>query len=194
MQSDCHVRDIGPGDSFSSSTPAARRPRGAATLEQLFRFDPKTFTPENICALLAEHFHVRDTEVALLRINGKSLTFLFPVELSRAGTIPLSSSAIAARTATTGTSQIFNNFVEVKHASVFEMVKLGNAPGDVQTIQKMMSVPIIHEGKVCGVIQISRKGLDVASAGPDFTTEDLRRLERAARGIGCFLTTTGSTG
>ncbi len=41
---------------------------------------------------------MRDTEVALLWFQGKSLKFLFPVELSGAGTIPLSSSAIAART------------------------------------------------------------------------------------------------
>lgn len=167
--------------------------RGATTLEQLFQLDSKTtFTPENICALLAKHFHVRDTEVALLWINGKSLKFLFPVELSRAGTIPLSSSAIAARTATRGTSEIFNNFVEIKHASVFEMVKLGNSPGDVQTIQKMMSVPMINEGKVCGVVQISRKGFDLASAGLDFTSEDLKRLELAAESVGRFLAMTGS--
>jgi hypothetical protein len=54
----------------------------------------------------------------------------------------------------------------------------------------MMSVPMINDqGKVCGVIQISRKGFDVASAGPDFT-----RLELAARSVGRFLATTGSAG
>jgi hypothetical protein len=172
---------------------AARPSRGATTLEQLFHLDSNNCTPENICALLAKDFHVRDTEVALLWINGKSLKFLFPVELSGAGTIPLSSSAIAARTATTGTSEMFNNFVQVKHPSVFEMVKLGNSQGDAQTIQKMMSVPMLDDnGKVCGVIQISRKGFDVPSAGPDFTNEDLQRLELAARSVGCFLATTGA--
>lgn len=173
---------------------AGRPSREAMRLEPVFPLDSKTATPENICAQLAEHFHVRDIEVALLWINGKSLKFLFPVELSRAGTIPLSSSAIAARTANTGTSEMFNNFVEVKHASVFEMVKLGNSPAGVQTIQKMMSVPMIHEGKVCGVIQISRKGFNVDSAGPDFTKEDLQRLELAAHTVGSFLATTSSSG
>ena len=173
---------------------AERLSRGTMTLEQLLHLDSKTPTPESICALLAEYFHVRGTEVALLWINGKTLKFLFPVELRQAGTIPLSSSAIAARTATTGNSEMFNNFVEVKHASVFEMVKLGDSPGDVQTIQKMMSVPMMSEGKVCGVIQISRKGFDVTSAGPDFTNEDLQRLELAANSVGRFLATTGSAG
>ena len=74
------------------------------------------------------------------------------------------------------------------------MVKLGSSPGGVQTIQKMMSVPMMNEGKVCGVIQISRKGFDVASAGPDFTNEDLQRLELAAHSVGRFLATTGSAG
>ncbi len=165
--------------------------RGATTLEQLFHLDSKNCTPENICVLLAKDFHVRDTEVALLWSNGKSLRFLFPVELSGAGTIPLSSHAIAARTATTGSSEMFNNFVQVKHRSVFEMVKLGDSAGEAHSIQKMMSVPMMNDqGKVCGVIQISRKGLDVGSAGPDFTNEDLQKLELAARKVGRFFATT----
>jgi hypothetical protein len=168
---------------------------GLPELEELFHWDSKNCTPQNICAQLAKDFHVRDTEVALLWTHGKSLKFLFPVELSGAGTIPLSSSGIAARTATTITSGMFNNFEEIKHSSVFEMVKLGNSPADAQTIQKMMSVPMLDDnGKVCGVIQVSRKGFDVPSAGPDFTNEDLERLELAARIVGRFLAMRGSAG
>ena len=78
---------------------------------------------------------------------------------------------------------------------MFEMVKLGNSPADAQTIQKMMSVPMLDDnGKVCGVIQVSRKGFDVPSAGPDFTNEDLERLELAARIVGRFLAMRGSAG
>jgi hypothetical protein len=47
-------------------------------------------------------------------------------------------------------------------------------------IQKIMSVPISgSEGKVIGVIQISRKGLDSSLAGTDFTNDDLKLLEQA---------------
>ena len=174
---------------------APRASTGLPALEELFHFNSKKCTPQKICAHLAKDFHVRDTEVALLWIHGKSLKFLFPVELSGAGTIPFSSSAIAARTATTGTSEMFNDFAQIKHPSVFEMVKFGNSQGDAKTIQKMMSVPMLDDkGKVCGVIQVSRKGFDVRSAGPDFTNEDLQRLELAARSVGRFLGTTGSAG
>ena len=90
---------------------------------------------------------------------------------------------------------MFNDFAQIKHPSVFEMVKFGNSQGDAKTIQKMMSVPMLDDkGKVCGVIQVSRKGFDVRSAGPDFTNEDLQRLELAARSVGRFLGTTGSAG
>ena len=48
-------------------------------------------------------------------------------------------------------------------------------------IQKIMSVPVTHaEGKVVGAIQISRKGPDSSLAGTDFTTDDLKLLEKAA--------------
>ena len=44
-----------------------------------------------------------------------------------------------------------------------------------------MSAPIVdEEGDVLGVIQISRKGPAPTSAGPDFTIDDLHRLEKAA--------------
>jgi len=39
----------------------------------------------------------------------------------------------------------------------------------VEAIQKMISAPILLDGKVIGVIQVSRKGANPASAGLDFT-------------------------
>jgi hypothetical protein len=36
---------------------------------------------------------------------------------------------------------------------------------------------------VVGVIQISRKGFDLKSAGPDFTLDDLQHLETAAKNL-----------
>ncbi len=40
-------------------------------------------------------------------------------------------------------------------------------------IQKIFSAPIFAADFVVGVIQISRKGANSKSAGPDFTSEDL---------------------
>jgi hypothetical protein len=129
---------------------------------------------------------VRATAVGLLRLEGRILTFLFPVELRAAGSIPLSSSAIAARTAESRTAECFNNFVQVRHHSIFEFIKLGDEPKDSsQIIQKLMSAPVIGaDDRVLGVLQISRKGVSPGAAGPDFNVEDLKRLEDAAKEIG----------
>jgi len=145
--------------------------------------------PSRICAEVARLFDVRETEVALLQVKRSFLEFVFPEELRSGGAIPLSSSAVAARTATDKRPEIFNSFAVVKHASIFEVVKLGGSQADLsdQVIQKLMSVPVVsREGKTVGVIQVSRKGRNPAVAGPDFTPSDLRTLELAAEVIAPF--------
>ncbi len=113
-----------------------------------------------------------------VELSGNLLTFLYPAELKTAGAIPLSSSAVAARTAQTKQAELFNGFTQVKHFSVFELVKLGNTGLDDQVIQKLMSAPVLSaNGAVVGVIQVSRKAPRPAAAGPDFTSDDLRKLE-----------------
>lgn len=142
------------------------------------------WTPESVCALVAGIFRVKETEVALLELRGTLLHFVFPAELKTAGAIPLSSSAVAARTAQTAKADIFNSFAQVKHFSIFELIKLGDSGLDAQVIQKLMSAPIISSAdEVLGVIQISRKGPRPAAAGPDFSPADLRKLEAVARSV-----------
>lgn len=144
---------------------------------------------EKVCAELAGIFSVRRDEVALLRVQGRMLHFVYPPELQAAGAIPISSSAVAARTASTRKPEMFNSFVKVKHSSVFETVKLGSEESrsepEARVIQKLMSAPVVDEHrKVLGVVQISRKGATLAAAGPDFTAGDLRDLEAAGRRVG----------
>lgn len=143
-------------------------------------------TAEQFCDQLARIFQVQRTEVALLELEKGCLKFLFPSQLKIAGSIPVSSSSsIVAHTATTKKAEFYNNFAKVKHASIFETVKLGS-PEDNSTftnppIQKLVSAPVLDEaGNVTGVLQICRKGYDLASAGPDFSSEYLRQVERAA--------------
>lgn len=157
----------------------------ASALQDLEKMISDSPSPERVSAKLAQILSVSRNEVAVLRVEKGSLRFVFPPELRAAGVIPMSSSAVAARTVATGTSLLSNNFSRVKHVSLFETVKLGTAndnPGSEQMpIQKIMSVPVSGaEGKVIGVIQISRKGLDSSLAGIDFTNDDLKRLEQAA--------------
>ena len=152
--------------------------------ERLLQQSPEA-SADRVCSEIARLLRVQRTEVALLRAEKSVLKFLFPEELRAAGSIPLTSSAVAARTAVTKTSVLSNTFVKVKHVSLFETVRLNlgeaNNSQEPAPIQKLMSVPVQDaEGQILGVIQISRKGSDAAMVGPDFTMEDLRQLETIA--------------
>lgn len=160
-----------------------------ATISDLENMVSESPSSDRVCLKLAQFLHVRRSEVALLRLEKGSLRFIFPPELRAAGVLPLTGSAVAARTASTRTPLLSNNFMRVKHVSLFEAVKIGAAPEDEDRgqeqmpIQKIMSVPLIHAGNVMGVVQISRKGLDASLAGADFTSDDLKHLEKAAEVI-----------
>jgi GAF domain len=147
----------------------------------------KPCTPARVCGEIATLFGVRPTEVGLLAVEDEFLTFLFPVELQAAGLIPLTSSAVAARTASNRTSLLFNRFPMVPHHTIFEQIKLNDAHPLSELpdpIQKLMSAPIMDEdSRVIGVVQVCRKGMTPGIAGGDFTDEDLHRLERVAREI-----------
>jgi GAF domain-containing protein len=149
---------------------------------------PHDCDTQSLCAKIAEVFQVKETEVALLELRGKLLHFWYPEELKTAGAIPVSSSAVAARTAQAKKAEIFNTFTRVNHFSIFEAVKLGDSGLDAQVIQKLMSAPILNSGgAVLGVIQISRKGPRPAIAGPDFTPSDLQKLESVAQFVAKFM-------
>jgi hypothetical protein len=141
-------------------------------------------TPLDVSMILAKIFRVQYAEVALLRLEGGLLKFIFPEHLRTTGAIPISSKAVAAHTALSKKAEIFNNFARVKHASIFETIKPIGAeadqPAPPSPIQKLMSVPILDQSAdVIGVIQISRKGVDPRFT-QDFSREDLHDLELAA--------------
>lgn len=167
---------------FLSTPKNPGMPPDLSPLEDLVDQD---VSPRQVCGVLAKMFQVQQTEVAILRLNRGLLNFIYPDELRSAGSIPISSSSIAAHTAMSKKPEIFNNFARVKHASVFETIKLGISEGidtsEPLPIQKLMSAPVIDENaKVLGVIQISRKGSEATFAGADFSREDLHELELAA--------------
>lgn len=171
------VNDPGRGDRVTTSSNAIAAVR---SLEDLL--SQPGCAPEGICTLLGQMFSVRTTEVGLLRLEGRLLKFLYPTELQAVGAIPISSSAIAARTASSQKAALFNNFVQVRHNNIFESMRLkGAEEGAAQTIQKLMSAPIISlPGEVLGVVQVSRKGATPGAAGPDFGPQELSRLQHAS--------------
>jgi len=144
-------------------------------------------TPAKICEAIARIFQIRPTEVGLLTLEGDCLKFLFPVEFQSVGVIPLSSSAVAARSATDRKALLFNRFPMVPHHSVFERIRLNDSKPLSELpdpIQKLMSAPIVGaDGMLLGVVQVCRKGMTPAIAGADFTGSDLRTLEKAAKRV-----------
>jgi GAF domain-containing protein len=142
----------------------------------------------SVAERIAKSLGVKNDEVAILGLSTrwKHLYFMAPLALKNVGYIPLSSnSALAARTARESRPEIVNNFAAVRHASVFEGVKIGNE--SAEAIQKIISAPIQSDGRVVGIIQISRKGPTSTSAGPDFTTDELEKVVALCKPLGKLL-------
>jgi len=138
---------------------------------------------------VAKGFGVTRNEVAILRLSPESrvLTFLFPLRLAAIGSIPITAiHSLAAKTIRDKRGDIVNNFASYKHPTVFESVSLSEEES-AAPIQKIMSSPMIVEGKIVGVIQISRKGRTGRAVGPDFTQEDLTQLATVGSIIGKYL-------
>lgn len=141
-----------------------------------------------IAERIAKNLGVKPDEVALMGVSTRwrHLHFLVPESLKQVGFIPLSStSAIAAKTARESRPDIINNFASVRHATVFEGVKIGGESSEL--IQKMISAPILSGEKVVGVIQISRKGANASIAGPDFSADDLGKVLALCKPLGKLL-------
>lgn len=168
--------------SFNGSQ--AVRTKAAKEFGELEAMLSESASSEQVCLKLAKILQVRRSEIALLRSEKGSLRFIFPVELRSAGVLPLSGSAVAARTAATRTPLLSNSFMRMKHVSLFEAVKISAGEEDKSMeqmpIQKIMSVPVASGDKVLGTVQVSRKGLDPKGAGADFTSEDLKKIEQVA--------------
>ena len=149
-----------------SSVRSQDRQGKLSDLESMLSASP---SPDRVCMKLAQILRVRRSEVALLRLDKGSLRFIFPPELRSAGVLPLGGSAVAARTAATRTPLLSNTFMRVKHASLFEAVKLGAekkiAAWNRCRFRKSCRFRCATRPEhVMGVVQISRKGLDASCA------------------------------
>jgi len=136
-------------------------------------------------------FSCKKDEVAILRVSpdGRMLRFLCPVKLHKIGEIPLTSAhSLAAKDIRDKRGEIINNFAAYKHPTVFEAVDL-SAEEKATPIQKIMSAPMVAEGKVLGVIEVSRKGVPGEPIGPDFTPRDLTELTAVAGILAAYITT-----
>jgi hypothetical protein len=153
------------------------------------------FTGERLAQAIAAQFKLHEDEVAILRVEETRLIFVYPAKLHDVGHIPLNTTgSVAGRTAANKRPEAINNFPQSRHVSVFEAVDLsgGNHPVSLDKhekpqIQKLMSAPVLCEGRAVGVVQVCRKGLTGPSAGADFRPEDMQKLVAACADIAiCF--------
>lgn len=141
-----------------------------------------------IVTTLSRTFNVELNEVALYRLDDERgiLKFLWPEKLRQVGAIPFSSNdSLAARTAREGEILLENAFAARRHANAFEKIRL--TPGIAappKPIQKIISAPVLNEGVVRGVIQLSRKGDGAGPEIPDFTDADADALFALSEVIG----------
>ena len=126
---------------------------------------------------VGQAFSCKPDEVAilLLTVDGRHLRFVAPRAFAELGTIPLTKrDAIAVRVLAARTGEVINNVPMVRHVTFFESVKLRDKP---VPIQKMVTTPILAKGQPIGVAEVSRKGANSGTAGPDFTQDDLHRAQ-----------------
>jgi hypothetical protein len=132
-------------------------------------------------------FSAKGDEVAILLLtdDGKHLSFAAPRKLVGLGTIPITKrDSIAVNVFNKGVGEATNNVPMVKHVTFFESVRLRDRPAP---IQKMVTVPIVHEGRTIGIGQVSRKGETPLDAGPDFSAADVRKVQSFFQAVGPYL-------
>lgn len=169
---------------MSSAGLVAELERLASVISTQQPGEQELFLPA-VAERISKVFGIRPDEVAILAVSEKwkHLRFLAPQALKNVGFIPLSSpSALAARTARENRTEVNNRFTETRHASVFEGVKSETLTAEA--IQKIVSAPITAGDKVIGVLQLSRKGASLASAGPDFNSDDITKINSLCKPLG----------
>ena len=141
--------------------------------------DPKDFfldLADLVARGAAEVLGRRVDEIGILFVgtDGKYLRFVAPRKLCDLGTIPTTKrDSIAVSVLTRKTGEANNNVPLVRHVAFFESVKVTEK---VLPIMKMVTVPIVSNGQVIGVAQVSKKGDTLTDAGPDFTAADVRKV------------------
>ena len=133
---------------------------------------------ERVVKAVAAAFGTKTEEVGILLAtsDGRHLRFIAPRRFIDLATIPVTKrDSIAVGVFNRKVGEALNNVPLVRHVTFFESVKIKDRVSP--PIQKMVTVPILHQGQPIGVAQISRKGESPAAAGADFTPADVRRAQ-----------------
>jgi len=134
-----------------------------------------------ITGCLGGYFAVEADEISLFLLDKdrNMLVFTWPRGVKIMGNIPIDAgNCLVARTASTRETSIDNRFASTPHLFIYEHFVSGR-PGSLP-IQKIMSVPVVSGNELKGVIQVGRKGVDLESAGADFSEKNLEDLSAFA--------------
>src|SRR4029453_1397924 len=132
---------------------------------------------ERMVKVVSAAFNAKGDEVAILFLTADAshLRFVAPRKFSSLGTVPVTKrDSIAVNVFQKQQGEVMNNVPMVRHVAFFESVKLRDR---VVPIQKMITVPIMFDGRAVGVAQVSRKGDSPMEAGPDFGPGDVKRAQ-----------------
>jgi hypothetical protein len=136
-----------------------------------------------IAEAVGQSIAVKSDEVAILLLttSGNTMKFIWPAPLyeSNAALPADYQNAFASSVLKTMKGKVDNKVSESKHLRFFENVKGLETSG--VPIQKMIAVPLVHEQKAIGVLEVSRKGKTPDAVGPNFTPEDGQKLVALAK-------------
>ena len=134
---------------------------------------------ETAAGEVAAHFGVQPHEVAYFQVDGarRAAIFRWPPQSGMTMDIPIKShgSSLLCATAREERGFINNAFATTPHLHMFEHV-LAEREQRIP-VQKIISAPVLKDGTLRGIVQVSRKGRSAAEAGADFSETDLRDLE-----------------
>lgn len=136
-----------------------------------------------ISKYISDSLKVKPDEVAILLLTStqSTLKFIWPPPLfdSNAALPADYQNAFASSVLKTMKGKVDNKVAESKHLKFFENVKGLETSG--LSVQKMIGVPLIYEGKGLGVLEVTRKGKTAQEAGPNFTADDGQKLVAIAK-------------
>lgn len=110
--------------------------------------------------------------VLVVHRDGKSLEFAYPPQL-KGNIIPVDHKTLPGRAVISKRSYISNSVGEEKTVFLFDwLISVGNTQ-----VQKMITYPVMFGDKVVAVLQVTRRGVSVSEAGPDFESGDLEKIQ-----------------
>ena len=133
----------------------------------------------------------RNGQTAILMVDSEleHLTFAYPEHLARGNTLPVDRNSFAGQVVLQKAVLLQNNVPDEPHKDFFE--RIPDPEGEVRPIQKMIASPLFdRSGEVIGVVEVSRTGRESVGQQANFTTQDVKNLEKSCRVFGPFIAQT----